>query len=164
MSGWNPRLVCGDDRPAVRDGPAAGGGGPVYANAAPAQAIIASSLLRYTGEVMDACPQLKLIARTGIGVDNVDLGRGHGTRDRRHQHARRPDRIHRRTHRRHAAGAGEAATGRRQPGRGALGPRSGVFMGDEVQGKTLGLVGLGRIGHNVAQICGLGLNMRAGLP
>src|SRR3954453_21025293 len=46
---------------------------PIYTNAAPAQAIIAASLLRYNGEVMDACTSLKLIARTGIGVDNVDL-------------------------------------------------------------------------------------------
>ena len=33
------------------------------------------------------------------------------------------------------------------------------MMGDEVQGKTLGLVGLGRIGRRVAHICGVGLGM-----
>ena len=60
---------------------------PIYANAAPAQAIIASSLLRYSGEVMDACPHLKLIARTGIGVDNVDLAAATAARHRRRQYA-----------------------------------------------------------------------------
>ncbi|MCB0067909.1 MAG: hypothetical protein KDD77_12185, partial [Caldilineaceae bacterium] len=46
---------------------------PVFSNAAPAQAILASSMLRYDAALMDACPNLRLIARTGIGVDNVDL-------------------------------------------------------------------------------------------
>ncbi|MEZ4831646.1 MAG: NAD(P)-dependent oxidoreductase [Caldilineaceae bacterium] len=41
---------------------------------------------------------------------------------------------------------------------GKFGPRT-VLMGCEVQGKTLGLIGLGRIGRRVAQICGLGLGM-----
>jgi phosphoglycerate dehydrogenase-like enzyme len=43
---------------------------------------------------------------------------------------------------------------------GKWGPRSGMLIGTEVQGKTLGLVGLGRIGRRVAQICRLGLEMR----
>ena len=46
---------------------------PVYRNATSAQAIIASSMLRYNDALMDACPNLRLIARTGIGVDNIDL-------------------------------------------------------------------------------------------
>jgi phosphoglycerate dehydrogenase-like enzyme len=43
---------------------------------------------------------------------------------------------------------------------GKFGPRSGPLLGMEVQGKTLGLVGLGRIGRRVAQICRNGLEMR----
>jgi phosphoglycerate dehydrogenase-like enzyme len=39
-------------------------------------------------------------------------------------------------------------------------PARSELMGTEVQGKTLGLVGLGRIGRRVAQICGAGLGMR----
>ncbi|RME57587.1 MAG: hypothetical protein D6790_13060, partial [Caldilineae bacterium] len=39
-------------------------------------------------------------------------------------------------------------------------PDRASLMGNEVQGKTLGLIGLGRIGRRVAQICGQGLGMR----
>jgi phosphoglycerate dehydrogenase-like enzyme len=43
---------------------------------------------------------------------------------------------------------------------GKFGPRTGPLQGMEVQGKTLGLVGLGRIGRRVAQICRHGFDMR----
>ena len=39
-------------------------------------------------------------------------------------------------------------------------PLTDALVGDEVQGKTLGLVGLGRIGRRVAAICRLGLELR----
>ncbi len=134
---------------------------PIYANAQEAQAIIASSLLRYTGEVMDACPNLRLIARTGIGVDNVDLpaatARGivvtntpEGPTESTAEHTVA---MLLALAKRLKQGNDNLATGR-------WGPRSGVLMGDEVQGKTLGLVGLGRIGRRVAQICRAGLQMR----
>jgi D-3-phosphoglycerate dehydrogenase len=134
---------------------------PIYANAEPAEAIIASSLLRYDGEVMDACPQLKLIARTGIGVDNVDLpaatARGivvtntpDGPTESTAEH----------TVAMLLALAKRLKVGNDNLSEGRWGPRTGMLMGDEVQGKTLGLVGLGRIGRRVAQICRLGLDMR----
>ncbi|MEZ4612966.1 MAG: NAD(P)-dependent oxidoreductase [Caldilineaceae bacterium] len=44
-----------------------------FSGAGPAQVIIASSRLRYDGAAMDALPNLRMIARTGIGVDNIDL-------------------------------------------------------------------------------------------
>jgi len=43
---------------------------------------------------------------------------------------------------------------------GKWGPRTGTMIGVEVRGRTLGLVGLGRIGKRVAHICGLGLEMK----
>jgi D-3-phosphoglycerate dehydrogenase len=134
---------------------------PIYANAQEAQAIIASSLLRYTGEVMDACPSLRMIARTGIGVDNVDLAaataRGivvtntpEGPTESTAEH----------TVAMLLALAKRIKQGNDNLAMGRWGPRSGVLMGDEVQGKTLGLVGLGRIGRRVAQMCRLGFQMR----
>lgn len=38
-----------------------------------AQAIVAGSRIRYTGELMDMAPGLRVIARHGIGYDNVDV-------------------------------------------------------------------------------------------
>lgn len=134
---------------------------PVYGNAYPAQAIIASSLMRYTGEVMDACPQLKLIARTGIGVDNVDLN---AATERGIVVTNTPDGPTESTAEHTVAMllglAKRLKQGNDNLADGRWGPRTGILMGDEVQGKTVGLVGLGRIGRRVAQICHLGLQMR----
>jgi lactate dehydrogenase-like 2-hydroxyacid dehydrogenase len=38
-----------------------------------AHAIIASSRVRYDGELMDRIPDLRVISRTGIGLDNISL-------------------------------------------------------------------------------------------
>jgi D-3-phosphoglycerate dehydrogenase len=38
-----------------------------------AQAIIASSRVRYDGELMNLAPELRVISRTGIGLDNVSI-------------------------------------------------------------------------------------------
>lgn len=134
---------------------------PIYRNAEAAEAIIASSLLRYTGEVMDACPALRLIARTGIGVDNVDLA---AATARGIVVTNTPDGPTESTAE-HTVAMLLALAKRLKQGNanlaaGQWGPRTGMLMGDEVFGKTVGLVGLGRIGRRVAQICGLGLGMR----
>ncbi|MGL4651803.1 MAG: hydroxyacid dehydrogenase, partial [Caldilineaceae bacterium] len=132
-----------------------------WSNAGDAKAILASSLVKYSGALMDACPQLRIIARTGIGVDNVDLAaataRGvivtntpDGPTESTAEHTvamllslakRLPQ------------GAANLAAGK-------WGPRTGPLLGTEVRGKTLGLVGLGRIGKRVAEICRLAFSMR----
>ncbi|MCB0115885.1 MAG: hypothetical protein KDD84_17415, partial [Caldilineaceae bacterium] len=43
------------------------------ANAGPAQAILASSAIRYDGALFDQLPKLRIVTRTGIGIDNVNL-------------------------------------------------------------------------------------------
>lgn len=134
---------------------------PAYGNAAPAQAIIASSLLRYDAALMDACPNLRLIARTGIGVDNIDLA---AATARGIVVTNTPDGPTESTAE-HTVAMLLALAKRLKQGNdnlaaGQWGPRSGALVGDEVQGKTLGLVGLGRIGRRVAAICRLGLEMR----
>jgi D-3-phosphoglycerate dehydrogenase len=134
---------------------------PIYATAAPAQAITAASLLRYDAAVMDACPQLRLIARTGIGVDNVDL---EAATARGIVVINTPDGPTESTAEHTVAMllglAKRIKQGSAHLAEGRWGQRPAVMMGDEVQGKTLGLVGLGRIGRRVAHICGLGLGMR----
>lgn len=133
----------------------------LYSNAAPAQAIIASSMLRYTGDVMDACPRLRLIARTGIGVDNVDVA---AATERGIVVTNTPDGPTESTAE-HTVAMLLALAKRLKQGNdnmaaGNWGPRAGVLIGDEVQGKTLGLIGLGRIGRRVAHICRLAFDMR----
>jgi D-3-phosphoglycerate dehydrogenase len=127
----------------------------------PAQAVLASSLVRYTGDWMDACPALRLIARTGIGVDNVDLeaatARGivvtntpDGPTESTAEH----------TVAMLLALAKRLPQGMANMAAGQWGPRRPPLVGVEVQGKTLGLVGFGRIGRRVAEICRLAFAMR----
>jgi len=126
-----------------------------YAEAATADAIIVEGATFITGEVMDRIgPQLRIIARTGIGVDRIDLDaatqRGilvlntpDGPTESTAEHAvalllnlckqvMTGDRILR--------------SGRPFPALVDLTP------GFEVSGAVLGLVGLGRIGTRVAAI------------
>jgi D-3-phosphoglycerate dehydrogenase len=131
------------------------------ANARDAEVFIASSLVRYTGEVMDACPDLRLIARTGIGVDNVDV---EAATERGVVVTNTPDGPTESTAEHTVAIllalAKRLKVGAENLAAGKWGPRSGLLIGDEVQGKTLGLIGLGRIGRRVAQICRLAFEMR----
>jgi D-3-phosphoglycerate dehydrogenase / 2-oxoglutarate reductase len=134
---------------------------PIYATAAPAQAITAASLLRYDAAVMDVCPYLKLIARTGIGIDNIDLD---AATERGIVVTNTPEGPTESTAEHTVAMllglAKRIKQGSAHLAEGRWGQRPAMMMGDEVQGKTLGLVGLGRIGRRVAHICGLGLGMR----
>ena len=137
------------------------GQSPSYANALPAQAIFASSILQYDGAVMDALPNLRLIARTGIGVDNVDLA---AATERGIVVTNTPDGPTESTAE-HTVAMLLACAKRLKQGNdnlvaGKWGPRTGPILGPEVQGKTLGLLGLGRIGRRVANICRLGLEMK----
>lgn len=130
------------------------------ASAEPAQAVLASSLLQYNGALMDRLPNLRLIARTGIGYDNVNVddatARGivvcntpDGPTESTAEH----------TVAMLLALAKRLKQGNDNLAAGKWGPREYPLVGVEVRGKTLGLVGLGRIGRRVAQICRLGLEM-----
>lgn len=128
---------------------------------APYQALIASSLVSYDGALMDTLPNLRMIARTGIGYDNVNLAdataRGivvtntpDGPTESTAEH----------TVAMLLALAKRLKQGDANMAAGKWGPRVGTIIGVEVKDKTLGLVGLGRIGRRVANICRLGLEMR----
>ena len=131
------------------------------ASALPAQAVLASSLIRYNGEFMDQLPNLRMIARTGIGVDNVDLD---DATARGIVVTNTPDGPTESTAE-HAVAmllsiAKRLKQGNDNMAAGKWGPRTGPLLGVEVRGKTLGLVGLGRIGRRVAHMCRLGFDMR----
>ena len=107
------------------------------------------SATKATEKVLEAATNLKVVGRAGIGVDNIDVAaataRGivvmntpFGNSITTAEHADR-----------HDDGAGAA-----NPGRPTLDPGGQVgkvaFMGVEVTGKTLGIIGCGNIGSIVA--------------
>lgn len=132
-----------------------------FESAQPAQAILASSLIHYDGAFMDRLPNLRIIARTGIGIDNLDL---EAATERGIICCHTPDGPTESTAEHTVAMllglAKRIKQGDANMAAGQWGPRTGTLIGTEVQGKTLGLLGLGRIGRRVAQICRLGLEMR----
>lgn len=126
-----------------------------------AQGILASSLIQYNGEFFDQMPNLRMVCRTGIGIDNLNL---EDATERGIVCCHTPDGPTQSTAE-HAVALLLGIMRRLKQGNdnlmaGEWGPRSGVLIGDEVDGKTLGLIGLGRIGRKMAQICGNGLGMR----
>lgn len=131
------------------------------ANAGPAQGILASSLVQYNADLFRRLPNLRIVTRTGIGVDNVDLEAAtaagvvvcntpEGPTESTAEHTVA---ILLNLAKRIKQGNDNLAAGK-------WGPRADPLIGVEVRGRTLGLVGLGRIGRRVAHICGLGLGMR----
>ena len=129
-------------------------------SAKPAQAILAASAIRYNDDVFDRLPNLRILVRTGIGIDNVDLDAA-----TRHRvvFCNTPDGPTESTAEHTIAlmlaVAKQVKPGMEQLAAGDFAPR-GLPMGTELMGKTLGLVGLGRIGGRVAHICGRGFGMR----
>ena len=125
-----------------------------YAEAATADAILVMGGTFVTGDVMDCLPLLCIIARTGIGVDRIDLDAA--TR-RGILVVNTPDGPTESTAEHAVAlllnlckgvmrGDGILRSGRPFPALTELRP------GFEVAGNVLGLVGLGRIGSRVAAI------------
>jgi D-3-phosphoglycerate dehydrogenase len=128
-----------------------------------AEAIIASSRLRYDGALMDRAPSLKVISRTGIGLDNVSLpdatARGIAV-----CHAPRAPSV---STAEHTVTLLLAVAKRLKVIERALvvGGKRDYFSdydGIELDGLTLGLVGLGQIGGRVARVAqALGMDVVA---
>jgi D-3-phosphoglycerate dehydrogenase len=132
-----------------------------YDKVMPAQVALASSGVRYNAELFRRLPNLRMVQRTGIGVDNVSLedATAYGV-----VACNTPDGPTESTAEHTVAMllnlAKRIKQGNDNLAADKFGPRNGPLLGMEVQGKTLGLVGLGRIGRRVAQICQKGLDMR----
>lgn len=119
---------------------------------ATADALLVRSETKVTKAVVDAASRLKVIGRAGVGVDNIDL---EACRARGIVVVNSPDAA--------SQAVAELALGhmialaRRIPAADAS-TRAGkwekkAFLGTELAGKTLGLVGMGRIGGRLAEIC-----------
>jgi D-3-phosphoglycerate dehydrogenase len=123
-----------------------------------AEAAIASALMTYDASIMDRAPGLRVIARTGIGTDNIDVS---AATDRGIAVCNTPDAPTRSTAE-HTITLMLAVAKRVANAQAAL--RSGgrdffaSHQGLELAGRTLGLVGMGRIGRAVAEMAG-GLDM-----
>lgn len=127
----------------------------------PAQVALASSGVRYDAALFRQLPNLLMVQRTGIGVDNINLedatacgvvvgNTPDGPTESTAEH----------TVAMLLSLAKRLKQGNDNLAAGKFGPRTGPLLGMEVRDKTLGLVGLGRIGRRVAQICSQGLGMR----
>jgi D-3-phosphoglycerate dehydrogenase len=126
-----------------------------------ANALVVRSGTEVTAEVLAAAPDLQIVGRAGIGVDNIDIEAAteHGVIV-----ANAPD-GNVRAAAEHTV-AMTFATARSIPqahtrlktGEWA----KGEFLGTEVRNKTLGVVGLGRVGQEVAKrLGGLGMELVA---
>ncbi len=128
---------------------------------ATAHAVITGVEYQFTGPVLDRAPRLRVIGRPGIGVDNVDLS---AATERGICVVNTPDAP--------TEPVAEKVVGWMISLAHRLAPADRVareegwankntLRGHDLLGKTLGLIGLGRVGSRVAQICSRGLGMRA---
>src|SRR5215467_13106167 len=120
----------------------------LHAEMADADALIVRSATKVTPELLDKAPRLRVVGRAGVGVDNIDL-----------QEATRRGVLVMSTPGGNAVSVAEhtfallLALARQVPKLDSA-LREGRWekssSGTEVRGKTLGLIGLGRIGSEVA--------------
>ena len=128
-----------------------------------AHAVVAGGRIKYFADFMDVVPDLKVIARTGIGYDNVDL---ETATKRGIVVCNTPDGPTRATAE-HAITlllcvVKEVRRNQNDIERGVTKDYVTASNSVEVLNKTLGLIGLGRIGGIVAQLAkGLGMNVVA---
>ena len=123
-----------------------------------ADALIIRSAVTVTRKVLTAAPKLKVIGRAGIGVDNIDVEAATeqgivvlNTPDANATTTAELAIAHLFSLSRHLPAADHSVrTGKWE--------RS-AFMGAEITGKTIGVIGYGTIGRIVASRC-LGLKMR----
>src|SRR5262245_40216232 len=127
----------------------------------PGATVMVPGRQRTTGELMDlAGPGLKLVARAGIGVDTVDIP---AATERGILIINTPDAPTESTAE-HAVALLMAVAKRVMVGdmylRGASHLERSQMHGTELKGRVLGVVGYGRIGRRVAEICALGIKMQ----
>jgi D-3-phosphoglycerate dehydrogenase len=129
--------------------------------------VLVRSATKINKEIMDACPNLTLIGRGGVGLDNIDV-----------EHAKKKGIRVINTPASSSISVAELVfahlfsisrflqlTNRVMPGEGTKkfnDLKKSCSAGSELRGKTLGIIGFGRIGQETARIgIGLGMNVLA---
>ena len=138
-----------------------------YINENKIRTLFVRSATKVRKDIVDACPSLKIIGRGGVGMDNIDV-----------EYAREKG-----VHVINTPGASSASVAelvfahlfsgarfltdanRKMPVEGDtnfVGLKKAYTKGIELRGKTIGIIGFGRIGQEVAKIAlGLGMNVVA---
>jgi len=132
--------------------------------------LLVRSATKVTAALMDACPGLKLIGRAGVGLDNIDV---------HHAEAKGIAVINTPAASSQSVAelvfahlfSGVRFTGEANPRMRSEGStnfnelKKQYSAGSELQGKTMGIIGFGRIGQAVARMAlGLGMNVVASDP
>ena len=123
--------------------------------------ICVRSATKIRKDLIDACPNLKIIARGGVGLDNIDVA-----------YAREQGKQVYNTPKASSRAVAELAFGhmfalaryihlsnREMPGGADFKKLKKATRGIQLAGRTLGIIGFGRIGQEAAKI-GLGLGMK----
>jgi len=125
-----------------------------------ASGIIVRALGKVTARVMDSAPKLKVVGRHGAGVDNIDIK---AATERGIQVVNTPD-APTEAVAEHVAATMIVLARRILEADKAIREGKWDFRystpGQELQGKILGIVGMGRIGYRLAEIAALGLGMK----
>lgn len=127
-------------------------------------AIIVRSATRVRQDLIDACPGLKIIARGGVGLDNIDLDYAEQKGIAVFNTPAASSRAVAELVFAHAFSLARMLhqSNRDMPDKGATEFRTlknNFSKGFQLSGKTLGIIGFGRIGQEVAKI-GIGMGMR----
>ncbi|MGE0173601.1 MAG: phosphoglycerate dehydrogenase [Oligoflexales bacterium] len=129
----------------------------IFQNAADINVLVSRSETDVDKELIEACPNLRLIARAAVGVGNIDL-----------EYATEKGILVVNTPGKNTNSAAELTLGlilamfRKIPNAQSHMKKGGwdrhLFSGTELRGKSIGIVGLGNVGHRVAKFC-LGFDM-----
>ena len=127
-------------------------------------AIIVRSATKVRENLIDVSPNLKVIARGGVGLDNIDVdyAKSKGIRVYNTPAASSKSVAELAFSHIFALARGLHYTNRELPKENAdfKGLKKRLSKGFELQGKTLGIIGLGRIGQETARIaCALGMRV-----
>ena len=124
-------------------------------------AVMLDTTIKFTPELMDMAPNLKVISRTGTGVDNVDIA---AATERGILVLHTPD-ANTVTVAEHTVALIGAATKHllfldSETRKGKFKTARRLYLPIDLDGKTLGIIGYGRIGKQVAKKCMGAFNMK----